>query len=57
MFTKAFKPCLQLFGEQLLSELAIAWHSDGKTHGHEPGEFGTVSHAQLFVVLPKRAGL
>ena len=57
VFERSFKPCLQLSGEHLLSELAIAWHSDDKTHGHEPGEFSTNTHVHLFVVLPKRAGL
>ncbi|MEO0914959.1 MAG: hypothetical protein AAFY59_18580, partial [Pseudomonadota bacterium] len=50
-------PCLQLSGEQLISELAIAWHSDGKTHGSLPGTFSTETHVQLYVPLPRRAGL
>ena len=57
VFERTFKPCLQLSGEQLLSELAIAWHSDDKTHGHDPGEFSTKTHVHLFVVLPQRAGI
>ena len=56
-FDRSFQPCLQLSGEQLLSELAIAWHSDGNSHGHEPGEFSTVTHVQMFVILPQRAGI
>lgn len=56
-FTRALTPCLQLSGEQLLSELAIAWHSDGKTYGPLPGEFSTKTHVHLYVGLPKRAGL
>ena len=57
VFERTFKPCLQLSGEQLLAELAIAWHSDGKTYGHEPGVFSTNTHVQMYVGLPKRAGL
>jgi hypothetical protein len=57
VFERTFQPCLQLSGEYLLSELAIAWHSDGNTHGHEPGEFSTATHVQMFVILPPRAGL
>ena len=56
-FVRTITPCLQLSGEQLISELAIAWHSDGKTHGWTPGEFSTDTHVQLYVPLPTRAGL
>ncbi|MEM8849538.1 MAG: hypothetical protein AAGE03_05825 [Pseudomonadota bacterium] len=56
-FVRTITPCLQLSGEQLISELAIAWHSDGRTHGHTPGEFSTDTHVQLYVPLPTRAGL
>lgn len=52
-----FKPCLQLTGEHLMAELAIAWHSDGKTYGHTPGEFGSDTHVHMYVGLPKRAGI
>ncbi|MFO6464311.1 hypothetical protein ACK8OR_07960 [Jannaschia sp. KMU-145] len=54
---RTITPCLQLSGEQLISELAIAWHSDGRTHGPTPGEFSTDTHVQLYVPLPQRAGL
>ena len=57
VFDHTFKPCLQLSGEQLLSELAIAWHSDDQSHGHEPGEFSTKTHVHMFVVLPQRVGI
>lgn len=56
-FVRTFKPCLQLSGEQLISELAIAWHSDGKTYGHEPGEFSTDTHVHMYTALPLRAGI
>lgn len=53
----SFAPCLQLSGEHLLSDLAIAWHSDGKTYGPMPGEFSTNTHVQMYVTLPKRSGV
>lgn len=48
-----FKPCLDLSGQQVSSGLAIAWHSDRKTYMADPGPFGSVSHVQLFLLLPK----
>lgn len=56
-FAMSFAPCLQLSGEHLLSDLAIAWHSDGKTHGPLTGEFSTKTHVQMYVTLPKRSGV
>lgn len=56
-FERTITPCLQLSGEQLISELAIAWHSDGETHGYTPGTFSTDTHVQLYVPLPTRSGL
>lgn len=56
-FVRTIKPCLQLSGEHLVSDLAIAWHSDGATYGPLPGEFSTKTHVHLYVGLPKRAGL
>jgi hypothetical protein len=49
----SLKPCLDLSGQQVSSGLAIAWHSDGKTYKADPGPFGSVSHVQLFLLLPK----
>lgn len=56
-YERNFRPCLQLSGEHLDSGLAVAWHSDGKTYGVEPGDFGRVTHIQLYTFLPKRSGL
>ena len=56
-FKRTIIPCLQLSGEHLISELAIAWHSDGKTYGSETGEFSTNTHVQIYVPLPKRTGI
>lgn len=47
-----FEHCLQFGGDQLMSGMAIALHSDGKTYGSEPGAFGQVTHVQLFAILP-----
>ena len=48
-----FETCLQFTDSQLMSMLAIAWHSDDKTYGISPGPFGTVTHVQLFAILPE----
>ena len=48
-----FETCLQLTDEQLMSMLAIAYHSDGQTYGVLPGPFGKVTHVQLFAMLPE----
>jgi len=47
-----FERCLQLSDDQLMAGIAIALHSDGNTYGSVPGEFGTVTHVQLFAMLP-----
>jgi hypothetical protein len=47
-----FENCLQMSNVQTMGGLAIAYHSDGKTYGGAPGPFGTVTHVQLFTVLP-----
>jgi hypothetical protein len=56
-YQREFKPCLQLSGEQISTIVAIAWHSDGETYGHEPGEFATKTHVHLYSGLPKRSGI
>jgi hypothetical protein len=45
-------PCLQMSGEQAATLLALAYHSDGETHGVSPGDFGLNSHIQLLSVFP-----
>ena len=47
-----FNRCLQMSNTQLASGVAIAYHSDGKTYGVLPGDFGTVTHVQAFALLP-----
>lgn len=53
---RRFVPCLQLGGEHLLSDVAIALHSERTTNGHHPGPVGLTSHVHLYAGLPKRAG-
>lgn len=52
-----FSPCLELSGERLAAMLAIAYHSDGKIYGPDPGPFGQGSHVQLFTMLPDKGGM
>lgn len=52
-----FPNCLQLTDSQLMSMLAVAWHSDEKTYGETPGPFGQVTHIQLFAVFPDQDNL
>ena len=47
-----FEQCLQLGDVQLASAIAVAYHSDGNTYGALAGDFGTVTHVQLFAMLP-----
>ncbi len=51
----SFEPCLQGGADQLAAGLAIAYHSDGKTYGGLPGEFGNKSHVHLFALLPPQS--
>ena len=34
------------------SLIALAYHSDGKTYGASPGDFGLNSHVQIFFMMP-----
>ncbi|MBI2101836.1 hypothetical protein HYT53_04470 [Candidatus Woesearchaeota archaeon] len=38
------------------SLMAVAYHSDGKTYGASPGDFGLNSHVQIFYMLPEMEG-
>ena len=38
--------------KETVSALAIAYHSDGKTYGASPGDFGVNSHVQLLFMMP-----
>lgn len=56
-FKHTFQPCLQMSDTWTTSMLAINYHSDGKTYGGHPGQFGLYSHIPLFVMLPQRDGI
>lgn len=56
-FDHNFSPCLQMSDVWTTSMLAINYHSDGKTYGADPGEFGNKAHIPLFMMLPPRPGL
>jgi hypothetical protein len=45
-------PCLQMSGEQAATLIALAYHSDSKSHGSLPGDFGLNSHIQLMGMFP-----
>jgi len=56
-FDHSFSPGLQMSDTWTTSMLAIAYHSDDRTHGGVAGDFGLNAHVPLFVMLPKRKGL
>lgn len=56
-FDVAFSSCLPLSNNRIATALAIAYHSDGKTSGSNPGEFGTKTHVQLLTVLPDQSNV
>lgn len=56
VYNATFEPCLQGTTPQLMAGLAIAYHSDGETHGYEPGPMGNKSHVHLFTVIPPAKG-
>jgi len=56
-FVHSFTPGLEMSDVWTTSMLAIAYHSDGQTHGGVPGEFGRNAHVPLFVMLPHRDGI
>jgi hypothetical protein len=38
--------------DKIITSIAVAYHSDGKTYGSSPGDFGLNSHVQLFFAVP-----
>lgn len=56
-FNHTFRPCLQMTDVWTTAMLAINWHSDGKTYGGLPGDFGYNAHVPLVVMLPPREGI
>lgn len=45
-------PPLEASTKETASVIALAYHSDGKTWGPVPGDFGLNSHVQLFFLVP-----
>lgn len=50
-FKLAMKP-MEESTQQTASVFALAYHSDGKTYGVNPGDFGLNSHVQIFFLIP-----
>lgn len=48
-------PAMPASSEDIISDIAVAYHSDGQTYGSSPGDFGRVTHVQLFVAEPPPA--
>lgn len=45
-------PALPGSTEDALTLLSVAYHSDGRTYGASPGEFGGNTHVQIYAVVP-----
>lgn len=56
-FDHSFAPCLQMSDVWAHTGIALNYHSDGKIYGGHPGEFGSVSHLPMIVLLPMREGI
>lgn len=50
-FSLTLKP-LEESTRETATVIAIAYHSDGKSSGSKPGDFGSNTHVQLFVPIP-----
>jgi hypothetical protein len=48
-------PAMAASTEWLVSDIALAYHSDGNIYGYSPGDFGRVTHVQLFAASPPPA--
>ncbi|MEM8952902.1 MAG: hypothetical protein AAGD22_02010 [Verrucomicrobiota bacterium] len=53
----SFRPGLQMSDVWTAAIVALNYHSDGKTYGGHPGQFGLNAHIPLFAMLPKREGI
>ena len=45
-------PTLPESSKETASVIALAYHSDGKTYGAKPGDFGLNSHLHIFALMP-----
>ena len=39
--------------KETASVIALAYHSDGRTYGPNPGDFGLTSHVHIFFIIPE----
>ena len=53
-FSLKLKP-LEASTKETASMIAVAYHSDGKTYGASPGDFGSYTHVQIFFTMPEPA--
>lgn len=56
----SFKLTMPLLEESTKSEvsvIALAYHSDAKTYGADPGLFGKNSHVQIFYIFPEQKAM
>lgn len=53
IYVKFFSP-LEESTKETVSSLVLVYHSDGKTYGASPGDFGLNSHVQLVYLLPAK---
>lgn len=51
VFNLKMKP-LEESTKETASLIALAYHSDGKTYGEKPGDFGLNSHVHIFAMIP-----
>ena len=51
VFKLNMKP-LEESTRETASLIALAYHSDGKTYGEKPGDFGLNSHVHIFAMIP-----
>lgn len=51
-FSLQLKP-IEVSTKETASLIALAYHSDGKTYGASPGDFGLNSHVQIFFLMPQ----
>lgn len=50
-------PAMPASNMDVISDIAVAYHSDGQTYGTDPGDFGRITHVQLFIAAPPPAPL
>jgi hypothetical protein len=54
-FNVSFTGCLEETTKETATLIVTAYHSDGRTYGAVPGDFGRVTHVQNIAMLPPAA--